>query len=80
VKADGKLSAKVFKGWLIDLAPGEDRLLERRHSLRPVTTRRYHPGRHLVELRINGQAWGQAGFELRMPRGWTESRRPWVQP
>ena len=29
-----------------------------------VTTRRYHPGAHAVDVRINGQVLAQAGFEL----------------
>lgn len=65
VLADGSLSPKVFKGWTIDLAPREERSLARRHSMREVTTRRHYPGRHRIELRINGQACGAAEFELR---------------
>ncbi|MBI5270158.1 MAG: DNA alkylation repair protein [Burkholderiales bacterium] len=55
---------KVFKGWTLTLAPGEARALTRRHSLRPITTRRYHPGAHPVSLRINGQVVAEGGFEL----------------
>lgn len=67
VKASGDTSAKVFKGWVIELAPGELRELAKRHSLRPITTRRYHAGRHRIELRINGQPAAEADFELRVP-------------
>lgn len=67
VLADGSLSPKVFKGWTIELAPLEQRTLARRHALREVTTRRLYPGRHRVELRINGKACGAADFEL-LPR------------
>ncbi|NRF67430.1 DNA alkylation repair protein [Aquincola sp. S2] len=66
VKADGRLSPKVFKGWVIDLAPREQRRLERRHSLKAVTTRRYHAGRHVVDLRINGQVLAEAFFDLKL--------------
>ena len=64
VKANGSTSAKIFKGWSLTLAPGELRRLSKSHSLRAVTTRRYHAGRHLVDVRINGQAVAQAGFSL----------------
>ncbi len=63
--ADGSLSPKVFKGWTIELAPGETRTLLKRHSLRAVTTRRDHAGRHHLELRINGRPGGTAPFTLK---------------
>jgi 3-methyladenine DNA glycosylase AlkC len=64
VKADGRLTPKVFKGWVIELGAREQRRLERRHSLKAVTTRRYHAGRHLIDLRINGQVLAEAPFDL----------------
>lgn len=66
VKANGSLSPKVFKGWVIELGAREERLLEKRHSLKPVTTRRYHGGRHVVDVRINGEVLAEAAFELRL--------------
>lgn len=65
VKANGSTSPKVFKGWAIELGPREERALERRHSFKLVTTRRYHPGVHTVDLRINGQVLGEAALHLR---------------
>ena len=64
VKASGAASAKVFKGWTLTLAPHSTLQLEKRHSMRVVTTRRYHPGRHEVDLRINGRVVARDGFEL----------------
>ncbi len=66
VKASGETSAKVFKGWAIELAGHEERSLNKRHSMRPITTRTYHAGRHAVDLRINGEVVASAGFELRL--------------
>ena len=66
VKANGTLSPTVFKGWVIELGPCEERLLEKRHSLKPVTTRRYHAGAHVVDVRINGRVVAEAGFDLRL--------------
>jgi 3-methyladenine DNA glycosylase AlkC len=65
VKADGSTSPKVFKGWQIELAPGELRELTRQHSFKPITTRRYYPGEHRVTLQVNGQAVAEASFTLR---------------
>lgn len=64
VKAAGHTTPKVFKGWVIELAPGETRQLVKRHSMKVVTTRRYHPGRHALDLRINGRVVAEAGFTL----------------
>jgi hypothetical protein len=55
VRAGGKTSAKVFKGWKVSLAPGETLSLNKRHPFREVTTRRLYPGVHRVELLVNGE-------------------------
>ena len=63
-RASGAASAKVFKGWTLALAPGEVRQLQKTHSMRVVTTRRYHAGRHAIDVRINGQVLASAGLAL----------------
>ena len=64
VKAGGHTTPKVFKGWVVELGVGESRQLVKRHSMKAITTRRYHPGAHALDLRINGQVVAEAGFEL----------------
>lgn len=64
VKADGSTRAKVFKGWQVQLAAGEQRLLRKRHAVKAITTRVYHPGLHRVELQVNGRVVADASFEL----------------
>jgi 3-methyladenine DNA glycosylase AlkC len=64
VRANGSTSAKVFKGWKLMLEPHAGRTLDKRHSLRPVTTRQLYPGLHQIDLRINGQTCASARFEL----------------
>lgn len=64
LKAAGHHSAKVFKGWQFELGPGDSRTLAKRHSMREVTTRRYHVGAHHIELMINGAVVASAPFEL----------------
>jgi 3-methyladenine DNA glycosylase AlkC len=66
VKANGSRSAKVFKGWVLELGAREERVLAKRHSMRPITTRRYHAGGHEVDLRINGEIVASAVFDLRL--------------
>jgi 3-methyladenine DNA glycosylase AlkC len=65
VKADGRRTPKVFKGWAIELGAGQTRTLRKGHPLRPVTVRTYHAGRHRIDLRVNGRDVAAADFELR---------------
>ena len=64
VKANGERTPKVFKGWSLQLGAHEQRILHKRHSMRAVTTRRYHAGRHEVDVRVNGQVLARAFFDL----------------
>ena len=66
VKADGSTSPKVFKGWTLELPPRGELRLEKRHAVRPITTRRYFAGRHRVVLQVNGREVAEAAFELRL--------------
>ncbi|GGK69469.1 hypothetical protein Sme01_14980 [Sphaerisporangium melleum] len=65
MKANGTQRGKTFKLTTATLAPGEKLQLAREHSFREITTRRYHPGAHAVELQINGAPSGRADFTLR---------------
>lgn len=67
VKANGASSPKVFKGWNLTLAPHAALTLTKRHSMKPITTRTYHAGRHEVDLRVNGQVVAAAFFDLKAP-------------
>lgn len=63
-KANQTQAPKVFKLTTRTLAPGERLTLIRSHSLRPITTRRYHAGTHAVEIQVNGRRHGKVPFEL----------------
>ena len=63
-KANGTLSPKVFKWTTLNLPAGESRHLSRRHAIRPITTRRYHAGEHMLGLRINGEDFDGGRFSL----------------
>ena len=68
VKAHGGTSPKVFKGWQIHLPPGAEVTLSKRHSMRPVTTRRYHAGCHGIAVQINGRVAAESSFVLSLPK------------
>ncbi|WP_432064481.1 DNA alkylation repair protein [Streptomyces sp. C10-9-1] len=68
-RANGTLSPKVFKLTTRTLAPGERWSGTRRHPFRPLSTRRYHPGLHRVEIQVNGRRYGGAEFLLTGPTG-----------
>lgn len=65
-KANGLHTPKVFKWTTLSLDGLESRTFSRKHSMKPVTTRRYYEGRHYLSLRINGQDFGRNEFELFM--------------
>ncbi|UWU26936.1 DNA alkylation repair protein [Rhizobium sp. WSM1274] len=67
VKSDGSLSPKVFKCKAIMLAPGQSHTIERRHAMRPITTRRYYPGEHRIAILVNGAETASQSFVLVMP-------------
>ncbi|MEV0220993.1 DNA alkylation repair protein [Streptomyces sp. NPDC050704] len=63
-KANGGQTGKTFKLTTRTLAPDERVQVTREHSFRPITTRRYYPGRHAISLQINGVESARADFEL----------------
>lgn len=67
VKANGSLTGKTFKLTTRALEPGEVMTVERTHSFRAITTRRYYPGTHAIELQLNGIPSGRVDFELLAP-------------
>jgi 3-methyladenine DNA glycosylase AlkC len=67
VKADGRTTPKVFKGWVVELPAHGTLTLQKTHSMRVITTRRYHAGRHAIEVQANGRSVAEAAFTLRLP-------------
>jgi 3-methyladenine DNA glycosylase AlkC len=64
IKANGKTSPKVFKFQTLEIGPGETAVLAKRHPIKPITTRKYYPGEHAIEILINGKAMARAAFSL----------------
>jgi hypothetical protein len=67
MKANGQTSPKVFKLKNVALGPGESLHIEKGHPLRPISTRNYYPGRHRVEVQVNGVILAGADFDFLLP-------------
>jgi 3-methyladenine DNA glycosylase AlkC len=66
-RANGGQTAKTFTLTTRTLAPGERFDISRDHSFREITTRRYYPGAHAIELQVNGAVTGRSEFTLLTP-------------
>ena len=64
MRKNGKRTPKVFKLSTRTLQPGEKLHLERTQSFKPITTRKYYPGEHAVQPKINGKLYETAEFVL----------------
>lgn len=69
VKANGDARPKVFKLTSVDLAPGGRIELGRKVSFKPMTTRKPQPGRHRIDVLVNGAALPIGAFEVVARRG-----------
>lgn len=68
VKANGTTKPKVFKLRRLALGPGERQELRGTVSFVDMTTRRHYPGRHGIDVVINGVAHPLARFQVRARR------------
>jgi 3-methyladenine DNA glycosylase AlkC len=64
VKSGGGTSPKVFKWSETEIPAGEVLTLTKRQTIRDFTTRKHFPGRHEIELQINGQRVARTAFFL----------------
>jgi 3-methyladenine DNA glycosylase AlkC len=64
VKGNGRTAPKVFKLRQVNLRPGEYTHLDGRVSLAVLTTRQPHPGRHALDLIVNGIIISLAEFDV----------------
>lgn len=64
VKANGRRAPKVFKLKTLTLGPAAVLNIDKRHSFKEITTRRYYAGEHKIELIINGVACAEVKFHL----------------
>ena len=65
VKANGQTRPKVFKLRRIALPPRGRVELASSVSFKDMTTRQHYPGRHRIEVLVNGISYLLAEFEVR---------------
>lgn len=59
-----RLTPKVFKWKTLSLAGGGSLVARRRHPIREISTRKYYPELHRLEILVNGRSLAIADFEL----------------
>jgi len=64
VKANKEQKAKVFKLKNIELGACKTVLLEKSFSFKAISTRKYYPGLHRIEILINGKSVQSVNFML----------------
>ena len=57
----------MFKWKSLELASGETVTLEKKLPMRETTIRALYPGKHHVELQMNGVRMASAYFQLQQP-------------
>ncbi|MNT61444.1 hypothetical protein D3C72_1990930 [compost metagenome] len=63
MRNNGKLSSKRFKLSEKMYNPGATTIMKK-HSFKPITTRKYYPGEHRLGIIVNGQEMASVPFEL----------------
>lgn len=64
VKSNGKTKEKVFKLKKSSIKPRELIPISKKHKLINTSGRTHFPGRHMIELQINGKRYGKVEFNL----------------
>lgn len=64
-KANGSTSKKVFKLKELELGPKAKASIRKRQRIVDFSTRKHHPGEHVVEVLVNGRSRAQAAFDLK---------------
>ena len=64
MKANGKQTPKVFKAAKKKIAPGERITITKKHSFLQRSTRKHYPGKHGLEVQVNGKKYTKIDFML----------------
>ena len=64
MKANGKRAPKVFK--LAKKTVSGEIKIDKKHAMKPISTRKYYPGKHLLQIQINGKVLAEKEFVLKM--------------
>ncbi|MBL7857714.1 MAG: hypothetical protein JNM57_08490 [Cyclobacteriaceae bacterium] len=62
VKKSGSVLPKVFKLKELELAPGTSVSISKKQSFQDFTTRKHFPGKHILEILINGVVFKRIAF------------------
>lgn len=76
IRANGQQTPKVFKLTKVTLAAHEVQTFRKKHSFRAITTRKYYPGEHSIEIQVNGVSAARANFQITLPAG-SENNLPY---
>jgi 3-methyladenine DNA glycosylase AlkC len=63
-KKNGGMLPKVFKLKELTLKPEQTVNISKSHSFKKISTRTYYPGKHAVEIMVNGKSFGRKEFVL----------------
>jgi 3-methyladenine DNA glycosylase AlkC len=66
MKANGTQAPKVFKLSQKTLGPGESLRIQRKHTIKPITTRKYYAGIQTFQPQINGKLFGKIDLTLKI--------------
>jgi len=64
LKANGSLTPKVFKWTKKSISKKNPVILSKKHSIKKISTRKYYPGGHEIEIQVNGKVIGIQKFLL----------------
>lgn len=64
MKANGKNKEKVFKLTKKVIPKGQTLKISKKHSFKPISTRKYYTGRHYLEIKVNGKNYFMEEFHL----------------
>jgi 3-methyladenine DNA glycosylase AlkC len=64
-KAARDSSRKVFKLKEVTLAPGQSIHIVKKQVFKDMTTRKHHPGKHVIDIMVNGKVMGSKTFNLK---------------
>ncbi len=60
----GKTNKKIFQIAEVELKQNEAKMYTKKHSFKPITSRKYYPGTHSLTLIVNGVEHGTLDFTL----------------
>jgi 3-methyladenine DNA glycosylase AlkC len=64
IEADGEVSPQIFELKTLNLGPGETKILQKSHPLRVTSSHKYYPGKHQLDIKVNGETLLITWFEL----------------